>query len=332
MTIDHCQHGRKGTARTALLGAVLLAHCLGAPLAALAQQSPSSFGMDILRGALGEEASTQRQPAQVPRTTLEPDAGPLAQVTLVALLIEDGARIEQGLTWRIYSGKGAGPDGKPRLVATFRDAAPVAKLSAGDYYVNVAYGRANATRKISLVANMQSEEKFALNVGLLRVTALLGNRPLPPTGGATFDVYTEERDQLGQRNKLVSAARPGTMLRLNSGLYQIVSQYGDANSTVSADLTVEPGKLTEATVVHQAARISFKLVTRSGGEALADTQWSILNRQGDIVKESAGALPQHMLAPGAYTVSARSQGRTFRRSFNVRAGENAEVEVLMQPQ
>ena len=318
--------------QAAALGVCLLAACLAASGAALAQQSPSAFGMDILRGALGEEANQQRPPAQAPRTSIDPEAGALGQVTLVALMIEEGARIEQGLTWRIYSAKGAGPDGKPRLVATYRDAVAVARLAPGEYYVNVAFGRANATRKINLVANMHSEEKFALNLGLLRVTAMLGNRPLPAAGGATIDVYSDERDQFGQRSKLISAARPGAMIRLNSGLYQIVSQYGDANSTVTADLTVEPGKLTEATVVHQAARISFKLVTRSGGEAQADTQWSILNRQGDIVKESAGALPQHMLAPGAYTVSARSQGRIFRRAFNVRAGENAEVEVLMQPQ
>lgn len=288
--------------------------------------------MDILRGAIGEEAGQSRQPSQAPRALVDPDAGAVGQVTLVALMIEDGARIEQGVTWRIYSMKGATPDGKPRLVGTFRDAVAVARLAPGEYYVNAAFGRAYATRRINLVANTQTEEKFALNVGLLKVTALLGSRPMPQVGGSTFDVYSDERDQFGQRSKLVSAARPGTMLRLNSGLYQIVSQYGDANSTVTADLTVEPGKLTEATVVHQAARMSFKLVTRVGGEAQADTQWSILNRQGDIVKESAGALPQHMLAPGSYTVSARSQGRVFRRAFTVRPGENAEVEVLMQAQ
>ena len=93
---------------------------------------------------------------------------------------------------------------------------------------------------------------------------------------------------------------------------------------------MEPGKLTEATVIHQASRVTLKLVRRSGGEAIADTQWSIINRQGDIVKESAGALPTHLLAPGTYTVSARSQGETFRRTFAVRPGETTQIEVMAQ--
>ena len=45
---------------------------------------------------------------------------------------------------------------------------------------------------------------------------------------------------------------------------------------------------------------------------------------------SAG-LESAVAALGGYTVSARAQGRVFRRAFTVRAGENAEVEVMMQP-
>ena len=253
---------------------------------------------------------------------------PMGQVTLQALMTEDGQRLEQGLAWRVYSIKDMTADGRPRLVNTLRDASPVVRLAAGDYYVTVAFGRANLTRKISVAANGQTVEPFALNVGLLKVAAVLGTRQ--PASGATFDVFSDERDQFGQRSRVITGARPGTLLRLNSGLYQIVSQYGDANSTIPADLTVEPGKLTEATVVHQVGRITFKLVMRSGGEALADTQWSVLNRQGDIVKETAGALPTHALAPGAYTVTARSQGRLFRRTFSVKSGDVSEVEVLVQ--
>ncbi len=76
------------------------------------------------------------------------------------------------------------------------------------------------------------------------------------------------------------------MIRLNAGAYHIVSTYGDANATVRADVTVEPGKITEATVKHAAAPVTFKLVQAAGGEALADTKWSILTTTGDVVKES----------------------------------------------
>jgi hypothetical protein len=119
-------------------------------------------------------------------------------------------------------------------------------------------------------------------------------------------------------------------VRLNAGIYHLVSTYGDANAVVRADVTVEPGKLTETMITHPGAKVTFKLVTRAGGEAQADTQWNIANAQGDLVKESVGALPTHVLGPGAYIVNAKQGGRSFRRTFNIQSGEPVQIEVVMQ--
>ena len=51
---------------------------------------------------------------------------------------------------------------------------------------------------------------------------------------------------------------------------------------------------------------------------------------GEPVKESVGALPSHILAPGSYTVIAKSGGQTYRRDFAVQAGDVVQVEVVMQ--
>lgn len=320
--------GRARIAAEALL-AVLLAFASSA--SAQQSQSPSSFGLDLLRGAIADDPSRRNQPPPPPAATTDPAAAgqPTGQVTLVGLITEEGQqRIERGLVWRVFGARG--PDGKPRVTATHRDASPTLQLAPGEYLVNVSYGRANVTRRITVMPSAQSTEPFMLNVGLLRVTAQLGaNQPAPPNS-VVFDVLSDERDQFGQRVRVVTGARPGRSIRLNSGVYQIVSTYGDANAIVQADLTVEPGKLTEATVIHQASRVTFKLVRRAGGEAIADTQWSVLNRQGDIVKESAGALPSHLLAPGTYTVNARSQGEVYRRTFAIRHGETTQIEVMAQ--
>ena len=85
--------------------------------------------------------------------------------------------------------------------------------------------------------------------------------------------------------------KPDVVIRLNAGIYRIVSTYGDANAQVEADVTVEAGKLSEATVSHSAARVTFKLVAREGGEALPDTQWTVQTADGEVVKRSVGALP-----------------------------------------
>ena len=112
-----------------------------------------------------------------------------------------------------------------------------------------------------------------------------------------YDIYSDERDQYGQRTKVMSAVRPGVVLRLNAGIYNIVGTYGDANAVVRADVTVEAGKLTEATLVHAAAKVTFKLVARAGGDAIADTQWTIANDAGrDGQGERRRAADAHLRA------------------------------------
>lgn len=290
--------------------------------------SPTSFGLDLLRGAITDIPNRPPRPTPPPTANSPEPTGPAGQVNLSAVVTEGGQTIDKGLIWYVFGARG--PDGKPRVTATHREASPNLRLAPGEYLVNVTFGRATTTRRITVMPDAQSSEVFILNVGLLKVTALLGANQPAPANTVMFDVLSDDRDQFGQRVKVITAARPGRLFRLNSGLYQIVSVYGDANATVLAEMTVEPGKLTDATVIHQAGRVTLKLVRRAGGEAIADTQWSILNRQGDIVKESAGALPTHLLAPGTYTVNARSQGQTYRRTFAVRTGDNAPVEVLAQ--
>jgi hypothetical protein len=66
-----------------------------------------------------------------------------------------------------------------------------------------------------------------------------------------------------------------------------------------------------------------------GGEALADTKWTLLTSAGDVVKENAGALPTHILAPGSYAVVADHGGSSYTRKFSIEAGEAKQVEVVV---
>jgi hypothetical protein len=266
----------------------------------------------------------------VPRSAPETKPGPAAgsgQVSLVALLTEDGQNIEQGLVWRVFRDK-PGPDGKPALVATHREASPSLRLAPGVYVVNVAFGRAHLTRKITVAGERAVQERFVLNAGGLRLNPVLASGEPINERAVSCDIYSDERDQYGQRTKLMSAVKPGLIVRLNAGIYNIVSSYGDANAVARADVTVEAGKLTEATLSHAAAKVTFKLVARVGGDAIADTQWNVANGQGEMIKESVGALPTHILAPGTYTVSAKTAGEVFQRQFTVQAGDVAQVEVV----
>jgi hypothetical protein len=323
-----------------LLAATLF---LAPGMSAFAQEQPQGpweSGV-TLRGAVpstSEEAGPGDAPATVtvpsnttvvPRSnTPGPEANTPAQVNLVALLTVDGQRIDQGLSWRIYQ-ETPGKKGQPKLLMTKTDASPTLSLKPGDYIVNAAFGRADLTRKITVAPGATTSEKFVLNAGGLRVKAIVGGTaPAPNT--VSYDIYSGERDQSDNRTKIVGNLKPDVVIRLNAGIYRIVSTYGDANAAVEADVTVEAGKLSEATVTHAAARVTFKLVAREGGEALPDTQWTVQTSEGEVVKRSVGALPTHILAPGTYSVVAKSGGRAFKRDFTVADGDTSQVEVLMR--
>ena len=251
-------------------------------------------------------------------------------VQFMALLTEDGQRIEQGVVWRIYEQTNLA-ERRGKLLRTERSPSPLLSLKPGNYIVNAAFGRANLTRKISVDESPAAEpkvEKFVLNAGGLRITAMLGNKPAPP-GSVSCAILTD-RDQADERRLVLQGVKPGLVIRLNAGIYHIVSTYGDANAIVRTDVTVEAGKLTEAQIQHTFAKVAFKLVERAGGDALPDTQWTIQTPDGAVVKESVGALPTHAIAPGSYTVVARNKGRAFRRDFTVQDGKPAEVEIMLQ--
>lgn len=278
------------------------------------------------------ESQTPANTTVIPRSSTIPKSvggpGGPGQVTLAAFLTEESQAIQQGLVWRVFREK-AGGDGKHPLVTTVREATPTLRLEPGAYLVNVALGRANLTRKITVSGEQPLQERFVLNAGGLRVIPVLLDGEPASERSVSYDVQSDERDQHGERIKVVAGAKAGVVLRLNAGIYSIVSTYGDTNAVARADVTVEAGKLTEVKLPHAAAKVTFKLVTRRGGDAIADTQWHLATLQGEQVRDSSGALPTHILAPGTYVVSARHAGRVYRQEFNVKSGDTAFVEVVM---
>ena len=303
-----------------------------------APSAPSSWSTSTpLRSTIPDQPLPKGNTTVVPRAAAPAAASPAAaaipagigQLTLRAVLTDDSQPIEQGIVWRVYQEKGAA-DGRNKLVTESRVPSPVMRLPVGEYLINAAFGRAHLTRRLSVKQGDMPPERFVLNAGGLRLAALVANGLPAPANTITFDVFSDERDQFGNRTKILTGARPGVILRLNSGIYHLISTYGDANAMVRTDVTVEAGKLTEATVAHAVGKATFKLVMRTGGEALADTQWQITTPQGDPIKDSVGALPTHMLAPGNYVVNAKSQGRVFRREFTLQHSEALQVEVVVQ--
>ncbi|SDP75487.1 hypothetical protein [Phyllobacterium sp. OV277] len=248
------------------------------------------------------------------------------ELVLSAKLAENGENIGRGLVWRVFSPE-PDPDGKLQLLATSKGGTTSFNLAPGSYLVHVAFGRAGATKRITMT-RAKRNETMILDAGGVKLNAVLSGGGRIPQDQLRFSIYEDHEDATGERALIIPDVKPESVVRLNAGTYQIVSNYGTANAVIRADIRVEAGKITEANVEHRAAQLTMKLVRENGGEALADTAWSVLTTSGDIVRESVGAFASIVLAEGEYIIIAKNKDKIYQRDFKVVAGRNQDVEVL----
>jgi hypothetical protein len=233
--------------------------------------------------------------------------------------------VNSGLVWRVYSDK---PDatGAFKLLKEERSATPSLVLPSGSYVVHVGLGLVSAVRPVTLRQDTD-RESFDLPAGGLRIEGKVGTSKIPP-GQITFSIFKGSQFEGADREPIAQNVTAGDVLLVPEGTYYIISNYGDANSVVRSDIRVQASKLTDVTVTHRAAVITLKLVGDKGGEALANTAWSVITPAGDVIKESIGAFPRVILAEGEYRAIAKNEGHVFERPFNVVNGVDGEVEVV----
>jgi hypothetical protein len=261
-------------------------------------------------------------PTPAPLPAPSPAQGVLA---LTARFGKDLPPVNGGVVWRVYSDK---PDasGAFQLVREDRTATPNIVLAPGGYVVHAALGLVSAVRPVT-VRNETLRESFDLPAGGLRIEGRVGTSKIPQ-GQITFAIYKGSQFEVGERAPLAQNVPAGDVMLVPEGTYYIISTYGDANSVVRSDIRVQAGKLTDVTVTHRAAVITLKLVSDKGGEALANTAWSVITPAGDVIKEYNGAFPKVTLSEGEYRVIAKNEGKVFERPFNVSNGVDGEIEVI----
>jgi hypothetical protein len=316
--------------------AALLAFVLFAPSQASAQTrdliSPQQSLPVPLTSGTGSAGA-----ALVPVTPMPPPyAPPLVQTVPmipaghVALAVSarygrDAPAIGGGLIWRVYKAK---PDaaGVFRLIKEDKAASPTFVLPPGNYVVHASLGLAGAAKAVQLRGETV-REVFEIPAGGIRLEGRVGDVRIP-TGQISFDIFTGSQFDITDRRPIAQNVMTGDVVLLPEGTYYIVSNYGDGNSVVRSDVRVQAAKLTDIVVTHRAAVITLKLANDPGGEALANTQWTVLTPGGDVIKESIGAFPRVVLAEGDYRAIARNEGRSYQRDFKVITGVDGEIQVL----
>jgi hypothetical protein len=299
------------------------------PGSAVSLAPPSGPGAGPPPPAAGVPSSlppvlTQPSIANVPPT---PPGGAPAQAVLAlsARYGKDMPPVNGGLVWRIFADR---PDdtGTFKMIREDRNPTPNLVLPPGNYVVHVALGLVSAVRVVTLKAETD-RESFVLPAGGLRIVGRVGTSTIPPNQ-ISFAIYKGSQFEGGDRAPVVPNAPAGDVVLLPEGTYYIISNYGDANSVVRSDIRVQASKLTDVVVTHRAAVITLKLVSDKGGEALANTAWSVITPGGDVIKESIGAFPKVVLSEGEYRAIAKNEGKVYERPFNVVNGVDGEVEVV----
>lgn len=320
---------------------------LAVPNLGFAQQAPVPLPRPADRIPEGWASPAQQQPAAIVATapetvpeTLPPDQATNAAaaaeavaldpqpVTLTAQITEDGTSIPEGLVWRIFDTK-TDASGELALAAKSDEATASVKLAPGQYVVHVAYGRAQATDTLE-VHEGQNTKAMVLDAGAMRLNAAVTGDVSIPINLLRFDIFSSSSES--ERTLVAQNMSANDIVTLNAGTYHVVSYFGDVNAVVRADLRVEPGELTDATLYHRAAQVSFKLVTEEGGEAIADVEWTVKTAGGaaggETVFTNIGAFPATVLAEGDYLVLAKRGETVFSREFEVAPGQGKEIEVL----
>lgn len=300
---------------------------------------PAALAILLFTGLAGPGAA--QSPLMLPGAVQDnapfasPFSAPVSGVlSLSAAFSAEAPRITAGLSWRVFNAA-PGDDGRHTLVARSSEPTPVFSLPTGDYLVHTSYGLVGSVRRISVSGGAQSE-RIVLNAGGLRITGMLGDVRLA-SERVSIAIFVPEGNN--PQGKLVARdVRADQVVRLPEGPYHIISTYMDTlapgappsptNSVVDADVRIEAGRLTEATLRHRAAQITLKLVNAPGGEALANTAFTILTPGGDVIREMIGAFPSIPLAEGEYVAIARRDGRTYQGAFQVRTGRDRDVEIL----
>ena len=270
---------------------------------------------------------TQPSIAVVPPVAAPPAPSTAGQavLSLTARYGKDLPVITNGLVWRVFADR---PDetGTFKLIREERGATPNIVLPPGGYVVHVTLGLVSAVRPVTMKSETD-RESFLLPAGGLRIEGRVGTSKIPQNQ-ISFAIYKGSQFEVGERAALVPNVAAGDVALLPEGTYYIISNYGDANSVVRSDIRVQASKLTDVIISHRAAVITLKLVSDKGGEALANTAWSVITPGGDVIKESIGAFPRVVLSEGEYRAIAKNEGKVFERPFNVVNGVDGEVEVI----
>src|SRR5690606_7323845 len=141
------------------------------------------------------------------------------QVRAQAKLTNEGEFMEEGLAWRIF-GTIPGTDGKLPVIASSEGGSALFNLRPGQYFINVTFGRAGVTKRLSIPILGEIEpQTLVLDAGGFVLNATAGDEVPIPSKQLKFSIYSSDVGEDGERRLVMSDVAANTVVRLNAGTY-----------------------------------------------------------------------------------------------------------------
>lgn len=240
---------------------------------------------------------------------------------LTASLVQGGDVLADGARFELLR---ADADGVYRLVArTERTSTPLFAVPAGRYLARVSRGGATSEAEVWAPSKGVLTRKLSLDAGQLALAALSGGRPA--SRGAEFRV--ERLD--GPGPVLTISGRGRALATVPTGRYKVVAKIDQAGA--ERVLAVRPGEIVAAGIDVPLGFVRVALAVTGPGRdvgPLAPAEISIV-RNGREIARAQGESPLFRLAPGAYTVVARSGRVETERDVVADAGALVDVAMTL---
>ena len=252
---------------------------------------------------------------------LRPAAPGKETLALAARLSPSGGYLIHPVTWLVRRDEtGTGHFGE----TVFRAAQARADFPArpGTYRITAAYGHTTSTHTVTVLPGRHLAATFVLNAGAIRAMSSLSGAQVPLSIRASHTITALTGPRQGQ--VIVARAGQGHISRLAAQTYRVTSRFAPGNTIAGTIVTVKPGIMSSLNITHIAGLVHFEFAT---GHNATGVRWTLINARRSWQTSSRSPAATLILAPGAYTLTARINRQIYTRTFTIIAGKNPVVRI-----